>query len=474
MVDPAHHLYCGMFEHKKRLLPVFDDSDRMGVMLGSTRRGKDSGFIVQWLAWLRESIVVLDPAGEIAAITKRYRERHFGPCIVLNPYGVLTSTHPHLISQGYNPLMHLKPRDPYFFSEATGIGEASVPRASVRDSHWDTGAVALETVLTMWETWLKAEGKRPTATLRHVNRMFTTPYTKVGNTPGLVDIMKQIGRHADRQMAGLTPRFIADDGDDREVRNVIATAAGKLFALNDEALLADTDKHPMINGKPFNFEMLKHYGPAFERPVPGRPYRHNGQVITVYIILPDHILKTHAIWLRLIVSAALNTLKRSEPGLVRPHLIFNEVGHLGYLEALDSAMGMIAKKGVKILTAWQSLSQISRIYGEHGRETFLSGAGSTLAFRADDMETAEYLCKRLGRRTEVVSHHSVGSASSSKTDSPAGFPLMHPDQIMNLPPRQVLSWVDRLPYPALLTAPGYFDMPIKGLDPNPYFLDRGA
>jgi hypothetical protein len=36
-----------------------------------------------------------------------------------------------------------------------------------------------------------------------------------------------------------------------------------------------------------------------------------------------------------------------------------------------------------------------------------------------------------------------------------------------------LSWVDRLPYPALLTAPGYFDMPITGLDPNPYFLDRG-
>ena len=151
--------------------------------------------------------------------------------------------------------------------------------------------------------------------------------------------------------------------------------------------------------------------------------------------------------------------------------MLDEIGNLGYMEPLDTAMGMIAKKGVKVWTVWQSLSQISRVYGEHGRETFLSGVGMLNSFKADDLETAEYLSKRLGRRTEIVTSHNNGTVSASKTDSAAGFPLMHPDQIMTMGPREMLCWIDRLPHPVKLKAPVYTDLPwIKGIRPSPYYV----
>ena len=90
-VDPAHDLYCGVFEHKKKLIPIHEDSDRHVATLGSTRRGKGNGLLVQALAQIDESFVVLDPAGELAAMTYEVRAKK-GPVFVLNPFGVLTDT----------------------------------------------------------------------------------------------------------------------------------------------------------------------------------------------------------------------------------------------------------------------------------------------------------------------------------------------------------------------------------------------
>ena len=309
----------------------------------------------------------------------------------------------------------------------------------------------------MWEKWLEKEVKGHVATMRHVMEMLHYPYTSGRKGNGLKGLMQRISAHPDRQMARMATRFISDDPDDREVRGVCSTTAGKVKFLNDETLLADMDKHPMIDGKPFEFGWLKE------------------NVGTVFIILPDDMLRTHALWLRLIVSTAINALKRSMPGRVRVNLLFDEIGQIGYMESLDTAMGMIAKKGVKVWTVWQSLSQISRVYGEHGRETFLSGVGMLNSFKADDLETAEYLSKRLGRRTEVVKSHNddPGYVSRSKTESATGYPLMHPDQIMTMGPREMLCWIDRLPHPVKLKAPVYTDLPwIKGIRPSPYYIAK--
>ena len=313
----------------------------------------------------------------------------------------------------------------------------------------------------MQAKWFEHEGKVPHATIGHVNEMLTAPLTSSNkNAKTLRGIMEEISGHKDKQMAQLATSFTADDGDDKEIKNVIATALGQMKFLNDRTLVDDLNKHPTIDGNPFDFEMLKH------------------RIITVYVILPDDMLTTYAVWLRLVISSAMNAMKRSVPGPVRPILLLNEIGNLGYMESLETGMGMAAKKGVTIWMLLQSLAQLSRIYGEHGREAFISGAGVLNSFKADDWETAEYISKRLGRRTEVLSSYSLRTGetdNASKTESASGFPLMHPDQIMALPPREMLSWIEPAPYPVKLNATGYFDMPwIKGMAPNPYYVERKA
>jgi type IV secretion system protein VirD4 len=448
-VDPRHAIYCGMFNGS----PVYFDSDRHVITFGATRRGKGVGLLVQALAQLDESFVVLDPSGELAAITLPKRAKK-GLVLVLNPADLFSKTHPYLRSCGFSPYVGFSAGDSNFFARSAGLSEPMIPRASIADSFWDEGSVQITTVLNMWEKWREKEIKGHRASMRNVMEMLHYPYAGKG-VATLRGTLERINSHHDRQMAKLATRFISDDPDDKQIRGIIATTAGKVKFLNDEILLADMDKHPVIDGKPFDFGMLK------------------DRIITVYIILPDDMLKTHALWLRIVVSSAINALKRRPPGRVRANLLLDEIGHLGYMEPLDTAMGMIAKKDVKAWPVFQSLAQVSRIYGEHGRETFLSGAGVTHSFRADDLETAKYLSERLGRRTEIVTSHNAGSMNVSKTDSAAGFPLMHPDQIMTMGPGELLCWLDRVPHPIKLSAPGYFDQPwIKGMYPNPYYVAK--
>jgi type IV secretory pathway TraG/TraD family ATPase VirD4 len=466
-VYPCHDLYCGMFDISPReSVPVYENSDRHNATLGSTRRGKGNGLLVQALDQINESFVVLDPAGELAAMTYEARAKK-GLVLVINPFGVLADPlipdkyRPHLKSCGFNPYLGFRAGEPNFFSRSVGIHDPIIPRGSIADSHWDEGSVQLTTVLGMWDKWREKEGEIPHASMRNVLEMLHYRYAGKG-LDSLRGVMIAINKHRDRQMAKLATRFISEDPDDKEIKGVCSTTAGKVRNMNDETLLADMDKHPMIDGKPFDFGMLK------------------DRIITVYIILPDDVLRTYALWLRLLVSVAINALKRSLPGDVLVNLMLDEIGNLGYMEPLDTAMGMIAKKGVKVWTVWQSLSQISRTYGEHGRETFLSGVGMLNSFKADDLETARYLAELLGPRTEIVTSHNTvaqtgdgSKRSDSKTDHAQGFPLMNPTQIMNMGPREMLCWIDQVPHPIKLKAPVYTDLPwIKGVRPSPYYIAK--
>ena len=94
-----------------RSVPVYESSDRHNATLGSTRRGKGNGLLVQALAQIDESFVVLDPAGELAAMSYEARAKK-GLVLVLNPFGVLTDTHPHLKSCGFNPYFGFSAGEP--------------------------------------------------------------------------------------------------------------------------------------------------------------------------------------------------------------------------------------------------------------------------------------------------------------------------------------------------------------------------
>jgi len=455
--DRTKDIYCGMFKGNR----VYYGEDRHAVTAGPTRSGKDMRFLVENLRNLNRSVVVMDPKGELAAITANHR-RKFGPVLVINPFSELVPTHPHLKSVGFNPLVGLSPKDDEFYSKSMAIAEALV-QIEGKDPHWSRRGQSLVAALVMGTKWLEQDRTIPLATMGHVKSMLMSPYSGEADMTSLYDILKRIAKHHDEQVADTARAFLdADSGSNEELKSSINTARGQLKCMNDGALIRDLSRHPQIRrGKdlvPFDFEMLKH------------------QVMTVYLILPAKRLETHAVWLRLLVSCALQSLS-GIPGKVRPILMLNEAGNLGHLAPLRTAMGIAAGMGVTIWTIWQSLSQIMQIYDRHGFETFMSGAGFVNSLRAKDLETARYLSERIGNKTEVVTSYNASQKKSAlgmptKNELPSSFPLMYPDQIMGMKAGTQLALIDPCPRPFKLDAPSYWEFGNRGMEPNPYYVAR--
>lgn len=414
------------------------------VLFGPNGAGKDTGIVTPNLAQLRRSVFIIDPKGEQAALTARHRAK-FSRVIVINPCGLLTDTRPHLKSHGYNPLARpgFNPKDSNFNDNAVGIGDFLI-KIDGHDKHFPTRAKALVSGLTMW-VCIKCPNAANLPTMR---RILTEPYGTEEHQPvGLFKTLIEIKEHGFEPITSKTNSFLHPNN---ETRGVIATAIGQTDWLDSPAYAEDLSKGG------FDFADLKK------------------ELITVYVIIPATHLESHAIWLRLIVGACLRDLMRTPPGDGPPPLlILNEVGQLGFLEPLATGMGIARGFGVQIMTVWQSLAQIKTIYRDNF-ETFLGARGVLSSFAPKDWVTATYLSNLCGYRTELVTNYNAtpGEPQTDRQETPQGFPLFRPEDLMRLPPGVLLNFVEPVEFPFLTRAPGYWQTPwAAGLDPNPYYRE---
>jgi type IV secretion system protein VirD4 len=77
-------------------------------------------------------------------------------------------------------------------------------------------------------------------------------------------------------------------------------------------------------------------------------------------------------------------------------LLLEEFPVLRHMEKLEAAAGQLAGSGVKLWVIIQNLGQLKRHY-QQGWETFIANAGVLMAFGNADLETLDYLSRKLGR-----------------------------------------------------------------------------
>ena len=87
-------------------------------------------------------------------------------------------------------------------------------------------------------------------------------------------------------------------------------------------------------------------------------------------------------------------LSRTHPVL----LCLDEFAVLGYMKALEDAVGQIAGFDCKLWPILQDLGQLQALYGKRW-ETFIENSGVLQFFGNSGMQTLEWVSKRLGTTT---------------------------------------------------------------------------
>ena len=420
---------------------------------------KSMGWVVPNLATLRRSMIVIDPKGQLAAITAR-RRKQFGRVIVLNPFGELLDVAPHLESEGWNPALQIDaPDTPGGGAGAKAIADAIIEKrgsATGSSKFFDNSAENLVKALAMWERHKKG----PLASLRTVRYDLATQ-----NKTQFLATLKAMAESDIQAIAiaagRLHTRLTDDKSQSTSSQDVIDTALSEMEFLDDPNIGAD-----MVKGGAIPFADM------------------HKEIITVYVVLPVVQLRAQQKWLRLLVNLALAELFKSPPRVATlPPVLFmlDEFGNLGRLPEILNALNIARDYRVQLWMFLQNLQQL-RVSYEKEYTYFFAGAGAVSTFNTGDLETAEHFSKLFGNREVRMTSESMGGGSMltgylhpknvslSQSTSTQVFPLIAPEDLRRLGVGGTANYIEPCPWPVRAEAPGYWKLFDQGaLDPNPYY-----
>ena len=425
------------------------DGERHLLLFGPNGSGKGTRLLVpNLLHSTGRSIVVIDPKGELTAITAASR-RTVSEVVILNPFNLLG-----MGSAGFNPLIGLDPDSDTFMDDAAGVGEALI-KLEERDPHWSESAQGLIVGLLMWEVQ-RAKIERRAPLLENVRRLLTEPDEYQLDAAGKSRLVKGLritaARMCDRggfEIESLIGRFLRATN---EIASIQSTADRQTSWILSRPMRADLAR----NG--IDFTDLK------KRP------------ITVFLVLPAERLRTHSVWLRLVLVTALRSLYK--PGGIRTLFMLDEFAQLGHLGPIEDAFGLVRGYGVQLWPILQDLNQLKALYKERW-ETFVGNAGVVQGFAPNDLTTAEWMSRRAGETTILAGGYSHGDSQNyggQGTSDGVSYQqtkrrLFLPQELMDFREGEGLIWPSGTSKSVPFYAPPYWEIPTLSARArtNPYY-----
>jgi type IV secretion system protein VirD4 len=373
--------------------------DRHALTVAGTRAGKGTSLIVPNLLLYPGSVLAIDPKGELARITGR-RRTGLGKLVVLDPF----SENGRWESGSFNPLDELDPNSREVIDEAGAIAQAMVIYSGQGDPHWTSAARALLRalillVLRLDQKWRNLIAVRDLLMLTHpLIEANAGAYQRA--QPGappmkpsvvLFNMMKAMGDDFERVVRGQGEAFL--DMAEKERESVLSETRTQTQFLDSPAL------RKVLTKSDFRLGDFK-----------------GGTPLSVFLCLPARHMDTHDRWLRVIINLAIGALEprrsdatdKTKPPVL---LLLEEFPVLKHMEKLEAAAGQLAGSGVKLWVIVQNLGQLKRHY-QDGWETFIANAGVITAFGNADLETLDYVSRKLGKVAMRVERRSGASSSA--------------------------------------------------------------
>lgn len=356
--------------------------DRHAVLVAGSRSGKGRCVIIPTLLDYEGSVLATDPKAELFTITAQRRAEGLGQRVVgLDPFGI-AGDHVAAYRGGFNPMTILRPDSLTLVEDAGLIADAIVIPGS-GDSHWDDSARNwIETLILHVAAHDAYEGERSLVT---VHRLLMRGAVSGGASS--FDALEEEMLRNDAAF-GVIQEGAADffEKPDDERGSVLSTARRHAKFLSYSAIRDITTAHD------FDLEDLKR------------------NRMTVYLCLPAMRLGTCARWFRLFVNLALAAMERVPVKPTPPVLMcLDEFPVMGHLKTVEDAAGQIAGFGVRLWPVLQDLTQLKALYRDRW-ETFLGNAGVIQFFGNNDAFTLEWIARRLGKTSLIVTRRSEVSA----------------------------------------------------------------
>lgn len=379
---------------------VREHANKHLLTLAPNRAGKGVSAIIPNLLTWQGSVLVIDPKGENAVVTARARRAMGQTVYVLDPWGITGQARAR-----FNPLLALVPPSHDIAEDAALLADGLIiPAAKGEEEFWNNEARALISGLLMHIATTELPEER---TLGKFRAMLTA------GEDGFDSILDEMAENNSAHgLIARTARRIRQKSD-KERSGVMSTAQAQTHFLDSPRMTE------VLSASSFDLRDLK-----------------NGHM-TIYLVLPADRLATHGRWLRLIVGLCLSALTRDRQIPSTPVLfMLDEFAALGRLQAVETAMGLLAGYGVLLWPILQDLSQLQDLYPNRWK-SFLANAGAVQAFGVNDLGTARHLSDMLGHRTVMVRQHGRNGRTeydqSSESYSATSRPLLMPQEIMRLP-----------------------------------------
>lgn len=339
--------------------PILLNREGHLLTVAPTGAGKGVGCIIPALLHYDGPAIVIDPKGENAAITMERRRKMGQEVVVLDPMGLVENS-----DGGFNPLDLIDPRSLSGVDEASALVHALLPDRldGGKNLFWvNRGRQLLLAMVLHVVTDLPREKHTLTEVRRLANKAAADPLA-------LAKVFQK-SRHPEVQMI-----------------------AGNLL-INAESTLGG-----ILSFAQEGVDFLR--GPALQRAIERTSFDLEGVVsgapLTIYIVLPPHMLGSHGRFLRLWISALMSLVMRRRRRPEQSTLfILDEAAQLGPLDELRTAVTLMRGYGLQTWTFWQDLSQLRILYPQDW-QTMLNNCAVLQAFGANNLRAANDVAEVFG------------------------------------------------------------------------------
>ena len=313
--------------------PVLLQGEGHLMTIAPTGAGKGVGCIVPALLRHAGPLIVVDPKGENVAITARYRRQLGQRVVVLDPMQVTG-----LAGDRFNPLDVIDIAQATAVDEVVALSQTLISGTSgdPRDMFWRQRAqhliigVMLDVLQRAYEARLGGHDRH--ASLLDVRERVNAA---TANPKALADEMSASAHPEVVRIANLL-RIDAD------------TTIGGILAFAQEGvdfMRGDQVQH-VLEASTFNIDDIT-----------------TGQALSIYLVVPPHMLESHGRLLRLWIGALLAAIaRRRERPAHSTLLMLDEAAQLGPLAQLRQAMTLLRGYGVQTWSFWQDVSQLQQLY----------------------------------------------------------------------------------------------------------------